>query len=390
MPLQLVQTQKLIENGITNEEPPSQRCKDTIVDSEGHPPQDIAPAERGTEDLEALQRLPSGPAYSVFSERQKKYIVFMVACGSFFSPLSANIYFPALNALSRDLKVSNELINLTLTSYMIFQGIAPTIFGDLGDMTGRRPVYVIGFVIYIAANIGLALQNNYVALIVLRCLQSTGSSGTVALGNGVVADIASSGERGKYMGMQAFSTLGLHKTDKTTGIAQFGPMAAPAIAPVLGGILSQFLGWRWLFWFLTISAVIYLIPFIISFPETGRNVVGNGSIPPQGLNVSLLNYMKTRKIQHSDELNRTVSRREKKAAQAELAENRKLTWPNPLKTIHIVLEKDVGMILVYNALVYTAFYDVTASLPSQFNEIYGFNDLQVGYVSHPSFSAFVR
>ena len=124
----------------------------------------------------------------------------MVACGGFFSPLSANIYFPALNPLARDLHVSNELINLSLTSYMVLQGLAPTVFGDLADMTGRRPVYFIGFVIYIGANIGLALQNKYAALIVLRCLQSTGSSGTVALGNGVVADIASSGERGKYMG----------------------------------------------------------------------------------------------------------------------------------------------------------------------------------------------
>ena len=125
----------------------------------------------------------------------------MVACGGFFSPLSANIYFPALNSLAADLKVSNELINLSLTSYMIFQGLAPTIFGDLADMTGRRPTYILGFIIYIGANVGLALQNKYAALLVLRCLQSTGSSGTVALGNGVVADIASSGERGKFMGM---------------------------------------------------------------------------------------------------------------------------------------------------------------------------------------------
>ena len=73
------------------------------------------------------------------------------------------------------------------------------------------------------------------------------------------------------------------------GIAQFGAMAAPAIAPVVGGIISLFLGWRWIFWFLTILAVAYLIPFIIIFPETGRNVVGNGSIPPQGWNMSVLN-----------------------------------------------------------------------------------------------------
>ncbi len=67
-------------------------------------------------------------------------------------------------------------------------------------MTGRRPTLIIGFIIYIGANIGLALQDNYAALLVLRCLQSTGSSGTVALGNGIVADIASSGERGKFYG----------------------------------------------------------------------------------------------------------------------------------------------------------------------------------------------
>lgn len=157
-------------------------------------------------------------------------------------------------------------------------------------------------------------------------------------------------------------------------------MAAPALAPVIGGILTQFLGWRWLFWFLTILAAIFLIPFLITFPETGRNVVGNGSIPPQGWNMSLLNYIETRKIENNDVLNRTFSRQERRAAQAELARKRKLRWPNPLKTIYIILEKDVGVLLLYNSLVYTAFYDVTTSLPSQFAEIYGFNELQIGFV----------
>ena len=101
-------------------------------------------------------------------------------------------------------------------------------------------------------------------------------------------------------------------------------MAAPAIAPVIGGILTQFLGWRWLFWFLTILAVVYLIPLAIAFPETGRNVVGNRSIPPPAWNMSLLNYLKTRKAEHGDALSGTASRQEKKATQAELASKRKL------------------------------------------------------------------
>lgn len=155
-------------------------------------------------------------------------------------------------------------------------------------------------------------------------------------------------------------------------------MAAPAIAPIVGGIISQFLGWRWLFWFLTILTAVFLVPFAIFFPETGRNVVGNGSIPPQGWNMSVLNYLESRKVANGDELSRTTSREEKKIAQRELARQRKLKWPNPLRTVHIVMEKDVGLILFFNALVYTAFYDITASLPSLFKELYHFNDLQIG------------
>lgn len=113
-----------------------------------------ASAGRATEDVEASHQEPATPAYSVFSHRQRKFIISMVACAGFFSTLSANIYFPALNALSRDLKVSNGLINLTLTSYMVFQGLAPTIFGDLADMIGRRPAYILGFMIYIGTRIG--------------------------------------------------------------------------------------------------------------------------------------------------------------------------------------------------------------------------------------------
>lgn len=322
---------------------------------------DGAEKEQKTIDLEALERTPTGPVYSTFTKGQKQYIVFLTAFGGLFSPLSANIYFPALNALSQDLKVSKELINLTLTTYMIFQGLAPTIFGDLADMAGRRPAYIISFVIYIGANIGLALQNNFAALLILRCLQSTGSSGTFALGSGVIGDISTSGERGKYM-----------------GLAQFGVMVAPAIAPILGGILSQFLGWRSLFWFLTILAAVYLILFGISFPETGRNVVDNGSVPPQGWNMSLLNYIESRKIGRNESLSRTISGQAKKAAQAELASKRKVRWPNPLKAIHIIFEKDVGALLLYFSLTYTAMYMVMASIPSLFAEIYGFNELQIG------------
>ena len=317
---------------------------------------------RPTDDVEALRQVPcERPLHSVFSKRKKQYIVFMTAWAGLFSAISASIYFPALNTLSKDLNVSSGLINLTLTTYMICQGLAPAMYGDLADVAGRRPAYIIGFVVYMSANIGLATQNSFAALLILRCLQSSGSSGTIALANGIVADIATSGERGKYM-----------------GFVLSGAMIGPAIGPVLGGVLSQFLGWRAIFWFLTIMAGVFLVPFIITFPETGRNVVGNGSIPPQGWNMSLLNYLETRKAAKDDNLSRAVSRDQLRAAQAARGSQTKLKFPNPLHTLSIVFEKDVGMLLFYNSLIYTAFYDVIASIPYLFAQVYGFNNLQIG------------
>ncbi|KAF2877427.1 major facilitator superfamily domain-containing protein [Massariosphaeria phaeospora] len=323
----------------------------------------------GTKETEDLPSEPTAlstiqsitPPYSVFSKRKKHLIVVLAACGGFFSPLSANIYFPALTTLARDYGVSSTLINLTLTSYMIFQGLAPTIFGDLADMAGRRPAYIIGFVIYIAANIGLALQKSYAGLFILRCLQSTGSSATIALGNGVVADIATSSERGVWM-----------------GYVTSGPMIAPAVAPVIGGLLSEFLGWRSIFWFLLILAVVYLIPLLAAFPETARGVVGNGSIPPQGWNMNLIDYLHSRKHPSSSPAH-SASRDD----QQSLPRKGKLRFPNPLGTLRVIKQKDAGLLLFYNSLVYTAFYAVIASAPYLFQEIYHFNDLQIGLAFIP-------
>lgn len=115
--------------------------------------------------------LDAQPLYSIYTSRQKWCIVFMSALGGFFSPLSANTYLPATPSLARYLNVSPSLINLTVTAFLIFQGLAPSIYGDLADFAGRRPAYLVAFTVYVAANIGLATQSSYASLFVLRCLQ---------------------------------------------------------------------------------------------------------------------------------------------------------------------------------------------------------------------------
>jgi MFS family permease len=139
--------------------------------------------------------------YSVFSKSERRWIVFTVSCAAMFSGLSSFIYYPAVTSLSESLKASIELINLTVTAYMIMAGIAPAVTGDMADQTGRRPAYIVAFAIYFASNLGLALQKSYPALFVLRMLQSAGSSGTFAIAFGVIADVAPPAERGSRVGI---------------------------------------------------------------------------------------------------------------------------------------------------------------------------------------------
>ncbi|KAL6896440.1 major facilitator superfamily domain-containing protein [Trichoderma evansii] len=296
-------------------------------------------------DVEQGLRPATGEPYSIFSRRMKIWITFMATVASVVSPMTAHIYFPALDALAEELNVSISLINFTLTSYMIFQGLSPTIFGDFGDMAGRRPAFTVAFLIYLCANIGLALQRNYAALLVLRCVQSAGSSGTLALSYAVIADITPTAERGKYM-----------------GFVSVGANIGPAIGPVIGGLLSQYLGWPSIFWFCAIFVVVWLVPWVATVPEMCRNVVGNGSITPQSWNITLVEFL----------------RRRKTGDVPEPGPKRKMRFPNPLGTLAIAFDKEMSQVLLIAAVIYVNFILVAATLSTQFAEIYDFGELEVG------------
>ncbi|KAK5994569.1 MFS-type transporter clz19 [Cladobotryum mycophilum] len=268
-------------------------------------------------------------------------------------PLSSFIYLPAITPISEAYGKSLSEINLTVTLYQVMQAIAPLFFGDLSDQIGRRPVYLLTFTIYIGANVGLALQSSYPALLVLRAMQSTGSSATVAIGSAVVADLTTAAERGGYI----------------TAV-QASIQFVPALAPVLGGILTQYLGWRSNFWFLIIGAGVFLMVYVPFVPETARNVVGNGSLPPPKLNMSFLSYRQWR----PKTLRGTVDTKPETTTKRPF----KIPVPNIWAAIRVVFEKDVGPLMLFMSLFVMANYAMLVPLQDVIRRQYHFNDLQVG------------
>lgn len=78
--------------------------------------------------------------------------------------------------------MSLQDVNLTITSYLIIQGISPLIWGSLSDALGRRPIYIASFAVYIIANIALSFSPNFAVLLLFRGLQAAGSASTVSIG----------------------------------------------------------------------------------------------------------------------------------------------------------------------------------------------------------------
>ena len=174
------------------------------------------------------------------------------------------------------------------------------------------------------------------------------------IASAVVADTITSAERGSYI-----------------GYTSVGSVLGPSLSPVLGGILSEYLGWNSIFWFLTIFSTVLFILFLLFFPETCRKVVGDGSVPPYVWNKSLMNYYKERrKIKAGDPPDY--------AERDALAAKRHIHFPNPLATLKVVFEKEAAIILTFGGIVYAGFYTITTSMSTQFKEIYGLSDLYLG------------
>jgi len=215
---------------------------------------------------------------------------------------------------------------------MIFQGLTPGFFAAVSDSVGRRPTYIICFITYIASNIGLALTDTYWLLMLLRAIQATGNSATVALGAGVIADIATPKERGGYL-----------------GIFGIGPLAGPSLGPIIGGALAQTLGWRSIFWFLAIFGGVFSVFMVLLLPETLRSIAGNGSVRPSGIwhkrLIDVFPYFKVGRKEAGDEES-VVSHR------STLAPKKRT---NILESFVILFEKDVIFILLAPSIYYSTY-----------------------------------
>ncbi|KAF4447791.1 putative MFS transporter [Fusarium austroafricanum] len=285
----------------------------------------------------------SDDVFSVYGRWPKRLMIVSVSLFALLATMATGMYYPALPTVANDLGVTITDVNLSVTTFMILQGIAPTFVGSFSDSSGRRLAYIACFSTFLIANIALALQNTYAGLLAPRCVQSAGAGGLIPLASGVIADIVEPAERGSYI---AWATV--------------APVLGPALAPVLGSVLTRYLGWHSIFWFLAIACVVLGILFLFFFPETNRKLVGNGSrLPPRVSQPFFFCFQQQRKQQQEDAM-----------------ERKPIRFPNPLSILKVVLDKEGAVVLLGNGLINLLIAGVNTGLPQLMASLYSLSEVQ--------------
>jgi len=166
-------------------------------------------------------------------------------------PVTTDLYLPALPALTRSLGATLSAAQLTLSGLLLAFGASQMVWGPLSDRFGRRPILIAGLSIYTAASLGAALAPSMALLIVWRVAQGAAMGAVVMSARAIVRDLYTPLEGARAM------------SKSLTGLGIVACICAP-----LGGLLSQWLGWRAALFALTLYAIATLALVAWRMPET--------------------------------------------------------------------------------------------------------------------------
>jgi DHA1 family bicyclomycin/chloramphenicol resistance-like MFS transporter len=189
----------------------------------------------------------SAPAAAARSPRLALLLGLLATVGAF----SIDTFFPSLRAIAGEFGLTQLQAQQTLTAYLVPYAVMSLVHGSLSDALGRRRVILWGLGLYMLASLGCALAPNFAALLVGRALQGVVAGTGHIVGRAIIRD--------RYSGVQAQRLM-----SAITVIFGLGP----ALAPVLGGWLHFWFGWRAVFGAMALYGLALGIFAFLRLPET--------------------------------------------------------------------------------------------------------------------------
>jgi EmrB/QacA subfamily drug resistance transporter len=163
--------------------------------------------------------------------QMQRAALIVATLSSFIGPFMSASVNVALPSISHDFAMGAILLSWVNTAFLLAAAAFLIPFGRLGDIVGRKRVYVWGLLVLISASVLVGTATSGTALIVFRVFQGLGSSMIFATGMPILVSVFPPGKRGKALGISVAAVyLGL------------------SVGPFFGGLITQHLGWRWIFW----------------------------------------------------------------------------------------------------------------------------------------------
>jgi len=254
-----------------------------------------------------------------YSQGRKKLILFTIAFAGLIGPIGSTIYYPAIKVIEKALNTTSYMVNLSVSSFMVTMAVMPLAWGVFSDVYGRRKIYIVSLFISLVAGIGSALSNNIYLLLIFRGIQGIGCSSVNSVGAGTISDVFFQEERGSAM-----------------GVYYLGALVGPAVGPILGGIMTDYIGWKSIFWLLAGISIISFIMIYIFLPETKIP-------PPPG----------------EEEPKKSL---------------------NPVKPLAYLRFKNIRLVICMVCLIYASYYSINIGLPSDYGDKYHFNSTYTGFM----------
>lgn len=180
----------------------------------------------------------SSPSLSSAPKNYGLFVTFIAIIGA-FSSLVNDMYLPTIPSMMREFHTTPSMTQMGISMAMAGMGIGSVLWGSSSDRYGRKPVLIVSLIIFALATALSLFSNTITFFIICRLFQGLGAGGAMVLSTSIPADV--------YMGRQLAKLMAI--IGAINGVA-------PALGPILGGFMADWVGWRGIFIVLLVIGVV--------------------------------------------------------------------------------------------------------------------------------------